>query len=101
MAAPAPHLAFGAGQVIEVLADDLIEMGEEFGFKFLPSLAVSAGGRHAKDLCQSAEDFVEGVLKSQFMASEDEHGQTRQSQQALAREILWLLAELCNRQRAV
>jgi len=88
MSAPAPHLLVGFIKLIEACAETALEMRKHGRVELLPRVRVGTGRRDAKDIAQRVKDFIERILKRQFMTSQNHQTKTTKREQAQAREVL-------------
>ena len=66
-------------------------MCKDFGFELLPRVRISTRSRDAKEVAECVKDFIERILKGQFMTSQDDHTEPPEGEQPLPGEILWTL----------
>ena len=76
-------------------------MGKDLGFEFLACMGVGARRRDAKDFAQRVKDFIERILKRQFMTSQNYQTHPTEREQAQAREVLRTLPTPPDHDRAL
>ena len=101
MAAPKGDGSFLTTEPIKILRRHGGQFLEHRRIKFPSRLRVGAGRGRKSRLAQRAEDFVERVLQGEFMATQDQHDDQREGQDAVAsksrRRRAKLRPRLCRR----